>query len=41
MTFEYFPGDHFTVSTPEYRKAADHFLITKYLDWEKVNKKGF
>jgi len=41
FVFEYFPGDHFTVSTPEYRKAADHFLITKYLDWEKVNKKGF
>ena len=41
FVFEYFPGDHFTVSTPEYRKAAERFLVTKYLDWQKENKKGF
>jgi hypothetical protein len=41
FVFEYYPGDHFTVSTPEYRKAAASFLITKYLDWQKENKKGF
>ena len=39
--FEYYPGDHFTVFTPEYRKAGDLFLVTKYLDWEKENKKAF
>jgi len=39
--FEYYPGDHFTVSTPEYRKAADHFLLTKYSEWQKENRKGF
>ena len=39
--FEYYPGDHFTVSTPEYRKAAEHFLVTKYLEWQKENKKAF
>jgi len=41
FVFEYFPGDHFTVFSPEYRKAADHFLVTKYLQWQKENKKGF
>ena len=41
FVFEYYPGDHFTVSTPEYRKAAERFLVTKYLDWRKENKKGF
>jgi len=41
FVFEYYPGDHFTVCSPEYRKAADHFLVTKYLQWQKENKKGF
>lgn len=41
FVFEYYPGDHFTVSTPEYRKAADHFLVSKYLEWQKENKKAF
>ena len=41
FVFEYYPGDHFTVFSPEYRKAADHFLVTKYLQWQKENKKGF
>jgi len=41
FVFEYFPGDHFTVSTQEYRSAANHFLISKYQEWEKQNKKGF
>ena len=26
MTFEYFPGDHFTVGTPEYREKGLHLL---------------
>jgi hypothetical protein len=41
FVFEYFPGDHFTVFTPEYRAAADHFLVAKYLQWQKETKKGF
>ena len=39
--FEYFPGDHFTVFSPAYRTAADHFLVSKYLQWKQENKKGF
>lgn len=39
--FAYYPGDHFTVSTPEYRSAGEHFLIEKYLQWQKENKKAF
>jgi hypothetical protein len=41
FVFEYYPGDHFTVWTPEYRKAGEHFLVAKYLEWQKENKKGF
>jgi S-formylglutathione hydrolase FrmB len=41
MVFEYFPGDHFTVSTPEYRSKGFHFLAERYSEWEKTNKKGF
>jgi len=41
MVFEYFPGDHFTVGTPEYRNKGLHFLAQRYTEWEKGNKKGF
>jgi enterochelin esterase-like enzyme len=37
MEFEYFPGDHMTVSTPEYRMKGMKFLATKYLEWQKQN----
>jgi S-formylglutathione hydrolase FrmB len=37
MSFEYFPGDHFTVSTPEYREKALKFLAQKYAEWQKKN----
>ena len=30
FVFEYYPGDHFTVSTPEYRSAGFRFLEEKY-----------
>jgi hypothetical protein len=33
IQFAYFPGDHFTVYTPEYEKAGNQFLKKKYLDW--------
>ncbi len=35
MNFEYFPGDHFTVSTPEYRTKGIKFLAEKYMAWKK------
>lgn len=35
--FTYYPGDHFTVSTPEYRKAGLQFLAQKYMEWKKNN----
>lgn len=31
--FAYYPGDHFTVWTPEYEKEGCHFLATKYMEW--------
>ena len=41
MSFEYFPGDHFTVGTPEYREKGLKFLAGKYTEWQKMNLKGF
>jgi len=35
--FAYYPGDHFTVSTKEYRKDQAIFLETKYLEWLKTS----
>ena len=37
FSFEYFPGDHFTVSTPEYRAKGMQFLAEKYRQWQKEN----
>ncbi|MEO7209478.1 MAG: alpha/beta hydrolase-fold protein [Chitinophagaceae bacterium] len=34
ITIEYFPGDHFTVSTTEFRNKGNQFLKEKYLEWE-------
>jgi hypothetical protein len=41
MTFEYFPGDHFTVGTPEYRDKGLHFIAERYKEWQSKNLKGF
>jgi hypothetical protein len=30
FVFAYYPGDHFTVSTPEYKAAGYRFLEQKY-----------
>jgi hypothetical protein len=38
FVFAYYPGDHFTVFTVDYRKDGDYFLIEKYLQWQKENK---
>ncbi len=34
ITIEYFPGDHFTVATPEFFKKGNQFLEEKYLEWQ-------
>jgi len=41
MAFEYFPGDHFTVGTPEYREKGLHFIAERYKEWQHKNLKGF
>jgi hypothetical protein len=38
FVFAYYPGDHFTVSTPEFNKAGNEFLQAKYLQWLEKNK---
>jgi hypothetical protein len=39
--FAYYPGDHFTVSSPEYIKDGNNFLKQKYMEWLlKSNKSG-
>jgi hypothetical protein len=35
FVFEYYPGDHFTVSTPQYQKDGLAFLQEKYFEWIK------
>ena len=41
FVFAYYPGDHFTVFTNDYRNAGNYFLIGKYLQWQKEKKNGF
>lgn len=36
--FEYFPGDHFTIFTPEYTEKGNAFLAGRYAVWQKENK---
>lgn len=31
--FAYYPGDHFTVGTRDYKKDGDRFLAQKYMEW--------
>ena len=33
IEFAYYPGNHFTVVTAEYKKAWDDFLEKKYMEW--------
>jgi hypothetical protein len=40
ITFAYYPGDHFTVSTAEYRHDQDHWLAAKYLEWVQQHMPG-
>lgn len=39
ITFAYYPGDHFTVSTAAYRHDQDKWLEEKYQEWIKLHKK--
>lgn len=34
FVFAYYPGDHFTVSTPEYQSAGTKFLAERYANWK-------
>jgi len=39
FTVAYYPGDHFTVFTPEYRSDGTKFLAQKYRAWLNKNSK--
>jgi len=32
--FAYYPGDHFTLNTPEFRSAGAQFLASRYIQWK-------
>ncbi|MBS1664927.1 MAG: hypothetical protein JST68_28025 [Bacteroidetes bacterium] len=34
FVFEYYPGDHFTINTPEYQGAGAKFLEGRYAQWK-------
>lgn len=36
--FAYYPGDHFTVYTPDYEKDGNQFLEQKYVEWLAKSK---
>ncbi len=38
FVFAYYSGDHFTVSTPEYRKTGLAFLAERYAVWQKQHQ---
>jgi S-formylglutathione hydrolase FrmB len=40
LQIAYYPGDHFTVATPEYRKDGINFLAQKYREWQAKNAMG-
>ena len=35
INIAYYPGDHFTVFTPEYKEAGQRFLDAQYQEWQK------
>ncbi|MGZ3763110.1 MAG: alpha/beta hydrolase-fold protein [Mucilaginibacter sp.] len=41
IAFAYYPGNHFTVVTTEYKKAWDDFLLKRYREWLKLQGKEF
>jgi len=34
FVFAYYPGDHFTLNTPEYQQAGKQFLEARYAGWK-------
>jgi pimeloyl-ACP methyl ester carboxylesterase len=38
IVFAYYPGDHFSVATPAYKKDETKWLEEKYLEWEMKKK---
>jgi len=40
FVFSYYPGDHFTVATPEFFKDGNGFLEKRYLDWKLKHAEG-
>jgi len=38
FVFAYYPGDHFTIATPEFFKDGNGFLEKKYAQWLDKNK---
>jgi len=34
FVFTYYPGDHFTVATPQFSKDGAEFLEQKYAEWK-------
>ena len=34
IVFAYYPGDHYSVATPDYKKAEDLWLEEKYREWQ-------
>jgi hypothetical protein len=38
--FAYYPGDHWTLFTTEYRKDGNQFLQQKYVEWRSKSKTG-
>ena len=34
FVFKYYPGDHFTLNTPEYQAAGSTFLAERYAQWK-------
>ena len=39
ISFAYYPGNHFSVVTAEYKKAWDGFLLERYREWLKSQEK--
>ena len=39
FVFAYYPGDHFTIATPEFLKDGNGFLQKRYQQWLTTNKK--
>ena len=38
IEIDYYPGDHFTVFTKEYKEDGQQFLDTQYQEWQQENK---